>query len=485
MAELTVDLGNYNTILTFRDLGEGASGLLKGVAREVQECPGVLFVPSLIHMGDGPLLGEEVLWSGLYEEEGTFRDLKDHVLHPAPVSRSIRGRRISHKAAAAAFLAHLVERVRAELGQRLDVVLLFPNVGAEAYREWLRSVDFGSAASVTLVDEDTAVALGYGVNLFVDDLVMVFDFGFSSIRARVVQFHWLGREAYAPPVIKAAASLPVGTADLKQKILRELHTDASDEQLPSFYWKKFALHADGETLSDERFQELLERENLAAYVQRVIERAHEEASLGGVKPQDIRRVLLVGGGTRIPLVRRILAENYGERVLGHLPELAAGRGGVAFLADSPVDDMVHQTYSMQVRDPITGEYSYPVVVERFTRYPTRSPTARYIVNTYYEGQYELHLKLFRTVNPGESGQSREILFGEDGKMSFVASRTEEVHEPLGTGPVVIPVHPPGRVGERRFLLEFGVDNQKRLLVTAKDLREEKVLWQEKPLIDLQ
>jgi hypothetical protein len=179
-----------------------------------------------------------------------------------------------------------------------------------------------------------------------------------------------------------------------------------------------------------------------------------------------------------------LEQNFGDRVVGDLPELAAGRGGVAFLSDSPVDDMVRQAYAIQVRDPITGEYHYPVVVPKFTRYPTRGTTARYIVNTFYDGQYELQLRLFRTTGDGEAPGSREILFGDDGKISFVGARNQEAHEAVPDAVFEIPVDPPGRIGERRFLLEFAIDTQKRLVVTVRDLREEKVLWEEKPLTTL-
>ncbi len=485
MADIAVDLGNYNTLITFREGDTRYRGLLKGVARRVRDVPGTLFVPSLVHFGRQLLLGEEVLRAGVYGDDATFRDLKDHVLHPTPVGRKVGDRRITHKEAAVAFLRGVMERLAAELDEGVHAVILFPSVGGEAFREWLGEVDLDPVRSVTLVDEDTALALGYGLNLFTDDLVAVFDFGFSALRVRVVQFHWMGREAYSPPVIKASVSVPVGTADLKQRILRELHADDMGKPLPSFYWKRFVLHeADAHTWGQEEFRKILERENLAAEVQRALDRALEEARLSGVEPDAIRKVLLLGGGTRIPIVRRTLEENFGDRILGTQPELATGRGALRFLSDSPVDDMVRDTYSLQVRDPISGEYHYPVVVERFTRYPTRNPTARYIVNTFYDGQYELHLRIYRSAGGGPRAEAREILYGDDGRISFVASQEDETHEPAMDGPLVIPVHPPGRVGERRFLLEFKVDARKRLTVTVKDLREEKLIWEERPLIEL-
>jgi molecular chaperone DnaK (HSP70) len=486
MLNLTIDVGNYNTIITFGPGCEDLGGVLPGVAASTGELPGALFVPSLVHIGEDRVrIGEEVLSAGLYEDDGCFRDLKDHVLHHAPVARNVRGLRVTHKKAAADFLSELTRRLHQGLGQAMNVVFLFPNLDGDLFREHLRYADLAGARSVTLVDEDTAAALGYGVNLFTEDLVLVFDFGFSAVRARLLQFHWLGRESYQPPIVRASMALPVGTADLKLKILRELHADDPDAAMPGFYWKKFSLHSHDEgAWSQTRFQELLAREDLAAQVQATLDGALEEARLGGVGAGDVKKVLLLGGGTRIPLVRRTLEENFGDRVLGDLPELAPGRGGVQFLTASPVDDMVNDAYTLQMRDPITGEYHYPVLVEKFTRFPTAQPTARFVVNTFYDGQYELHLKVFRTQRDGDGPTGREILYGDDGKISFVNAGAGDAHEPAMAGPLTIPVNPPGRLGERRFLLEFKVDSQKRLLITVKDLREEKLLWEDKPIIDL-
>ncbi|NTU59926.1 MAG: hypothetical protein HGA98_02580, partial [Deltaproteobacteria bacterium] len=75
MADLTIDLGNYNTIITFREPREDVHRLLAGVARSIQEFPEALFVPSLVCVGESVLLGEEVLTQGMYEDVGTFKDL--------------------------------------------------------------------------------------------------------------------------------------------------------------------------------------------------------------------------------------------------------------------------------------------------------------------------------------------------------------------------------------------------------------------------
>jgi len=482
--DVSIDLGNYNTFIAFSTPSDRIHGLLKGVARTIQKVPGMLCVPSLVNVDDGIPIGEEVLTQGLYDQEATFRDLKDHVMHPAPVSRTVNGKKVLHKEAAALFLRQLVRKLGDELGEPLNIVLFHPTVDGAGFREWLRTVDLGSARSVTILDEDTAVALGYGVNLFSDDLVLFFDFGFSSIRSRLVQFHWRGREAYTPPLVRAASLLPIGSADIKQKILRELHADEGEKALPSFYWKKFVLHEDTfEDVTPEQFRAFIEKENLAGTVQKAIDRLWEEAETRGLSKERVRKVCLIGGATRIPMVRATLEHNFGGRILSELPEVAACQGGIQFLTDRPVDDMVRHDYAMRVRDPISGEHHFPVVVEKYTRYPSKGAVSRYIVNTYYDGQCEVFVEIYRTVQAEEDLGSREVLFDPKGWISLVSSRTSDVREPVGQ-PFPLPVQPAGRVGERRILLEFSVDSQKRLVLSARDLREEKTLCEDRPIADL-
>lgn len=483
--DVAINLGNYKTKLIFSESSPRIHTLLKGVASSVPEYPDTLLVPSLISLGEEVAIGEEVLLRGLYDKDSTFHDLKDHTVHPAPVARSFDDKKVTYKEAAAIFLGQVVKRLQNELNEPLNLVLFYPTVEGSGFRDWLRSVDFSMARSVTIVDEDTAVAWGYDINLYQDDLLLFFDFGFSSIRARLVQFHWRGREAYQPPFVRASVVTPVGSADIKQRILRELHADEADRKLPPFYWKRFVLHED--TFSDvtpEQFQQFIEKENLAGLVQQTIDRLWEEASARGIQKEDVKKVCLIGGGTRIPAVRLTLEQNFKGRILSEFPEVAACRGGLHFLSARPVDDMVRYDYSMKVRDPISGERHYPVVVEKYTRYPTKGAVSRYIVNTYFDGQYEIFLEIYRTVQTEDDLGSREVVFDEKGWISLVNSRTSDVRESVGE-PIVIPVQPAGRVGERRVLLEFSVDSQKRLVLSARDLREEKTLWEDRPIVSLQ
>jgi hypothetical protein len=51
-------------------------------------------------------------------------------------------------------------------------------------------------------------------------------------------------------------------------------------------------------------------------------------------------------------------------------------------------------------------------------------------------------------------------------------------------PTFLPADPPARQGEARFEVEFGIDANKRLLVTARDLRTGRLTHRDYPVVKL-
>lgn len=485
MSQVIIDFGNYDTVVALHNTPSGGCSPLHGIARAERAAPEALSVPSLIHFGETVELGGEVLRSGKYHDKGTFQDLKDYVTHPADVPRVVRGRRITHKQAAAEYLRLLVERLHRDLGGDFDLALICPGYKRKACLEWLRSIRWAGARSVTLVDEDTALALGHGVSLLEEDLVLVLDFGFSSIRARLVQFQWSGLEAGVSPVGRASARVPFGMADLKLAALCRLQRHGPGAQPELLDGKHSMLHdAGADRLGLDKCEAILNGSDPTQHLRLALDRLREQARLVNLQPEDAHRVLLTGGGASLSSVRRLTEEWFGERVSCDPVGLAACRGGQSFLADRHLDDMVRSTYSVRLRDPVSGEYLYPVIVDRFTRYPTRSPTARYIVNTYYDGQTAVNLEVFKCSDLKRQESLREVVFGADNRVSIVGIQKEPEPEPAMDSPLVITVNPPGRWGERRLHLEFNVDNQKRLRVSVRDLREQRTLLESQDLIAL-
>lgn len=485
MSQVAIHFGNYNTAVIVEDAAWKGCSPLQGIARAIQPAPGAWLVPSLIHLGDTVEVGDQVLQSGKYHAEGTFQDLKDHVTHPADVPRVVRGRRISHKQAASEYLRLLVEHLGRHLDRDFDLALICPACERDACAEWLCSIPCSGARSVTPVDEDMALAVGHGINLFEEDLLLVLDYGFSSIRARLVQFYPLGAQSDTSPVVRASARVPVGMADLKLAALCQRHQPASEDHAAALDGRNLVLHdPSADELDLDTCRPMLGGLNATDYVRMVLDRLREQARLVNLRLEDAQRVLLTGGGSSLSPVRRMMEEWFGEKVLWDPAGLAACRGGLAVFGDRHRDDMVRSAYSVRMRDPVSGEYIYPIVVNRFTRFPTRSPTARYIVNTYYDGQTAVNLEVFKISAVHGKGTLWEVVFGENKQVSIVGVEKEPEPEPAMEGPLVIPVDPPGRCGERRLHLEFNVDNRKRLRVSVRDLREQRTILESLDLIGL-
>jgi hypothetical protein len=485
MARLAIDLGNCSTKLTLDRKRVDGSHLLPGLGGEVHNAPWTVLVPSLIQFGVEELLGEEVNRAGLVGDPATFRDFNDHLRHPLPAVRAVQGRSVGSEHAAEAFLSGLVERVRGAIDEELDVVLIAPWSRDGVCRRWLRSVRVPAARSLAVLDKDTALVLGNGTGGFTRGPVLVFDFGFSAIRARVVQASWYGRDSYTEPEERASVEVACGLADLKLDALRRCSDALAEQGVPAGEVEgRLFLDVARDWIGGSELGGALDVHRAREQARRALEMVLEEASLHGVRAEDVAGVFLCGGGAALAPVRTLLGERFGDRVTVDPFSLATGRGGLAFLADSPMDDMVWGHYALRMRDPITGEYHYPTIVERFTRFPTRQPTARFIVNTFYDGQTAVDLEVYRSADAEGGSAMLEVLFDADGRPGFSQIGERRVYERAMETPLVIPVDPPGRIGERRLHLEFHVDTRKHLLLSVKDLREERVIYQDQSVLSL-
>jgi hypothetical protein len=51
-------------------------------------------------------------------------------------------------------------------------------------------------------------------------------------------------------------------------------------------------------------------------------------------------------------------------------------------------------------------------------------------------------------------------------------------------PTFLHADPPAKKGEPRFEVEFGIDSNKRLLITARDLRDKAIVYRDHPVVRL-
>jgi len=207
-------------------------------------------------------------------------------------------------------------------------------------------------------------------------------------------------------------------------------------------------------------------------------------------------VLMVGGSSQIPSVQRTLRRIFGrERVMLNRPLDAVARGAAAFVAGVDFYDHIQHDYAIRYVNREKGDYDYRIIVRHGTSYPTADPVARLTVKASYDGQARLGIAIFEI---GErrrrgSGQPVELVFDPSGAARVMQVTPDDEDRRtyfwMNEGnPTFLATTSSAtssaRQGEPRFEVEFNIDGNKRLLITARNLRTGRVTHRDYPVVKL-
>ncbi len=529
---LAVDFGTSNTVVAVWDetRGDGTplhipdyGVLLNGEGEQIS------VVPSLIHyMPDRRRwIGAQVLQQNLYHAPHTFRWMKRYIANRSPIKLRLDGRQISPFDAGRDFLTGVLLFAREELDiADEEIALTVPVESFEHYEDWLSEVaETAGMPRFRLIDEPSAAALGYGAHIQPGDVYLIFDFGGGTLDISVVLIEedtgqtsgGAGRRCRV--LGKAGVELGGMTLDqwLFQEVLRRCGRTDLDEDVRQVSNAllvecerakerlSFQERADvsvvnpytGAVLSAEftraQFEALLDAHDAFATLDRTLRRALNGARERGYREEDIKAVLMVGGSSQIPAVRNTLNRIFGkDRVLLNRPLDAVARGAAAFVAGVDFYDHIQHDYAIRFLNRQKGDYDYRVIVNRGTPYPTDEPLARLQVKTSHEGQTQLGIAIFE-ISERHSRRSderpMELVFDPSGaaRVVDVAPDDEERRSYFWMNegsPMFLSANPPGKQGEARFAVEFSIDGNKRLLLTARDLKTGSLTHRDYPVVKL-
>jgi molecular chaperone DnaK (HSP70) len=439
------------------------------------------------------------------------------------------GRRaVTAREAARAFVRELLAEVKRATGRRLrDLVVTSPVSAFESYRAEVQSFlkDLG-VKRVRFVDEPVAAALGYGLNLSHERDVLVVDIGGGTMHVVLVRMSPRGAVGGEAQVLAKRGRLMGGNAvdgwvltDLCRQMDYELE-GGEDESLR--LWRRLMLSEacrvkeqvffrDSETflltppglaaregsrppgssfvtLTKARLGEILEENGFYRGLTSSLDEVFEQAKM---TPADVEDVLLVGGSTLLPGVFPMLEERFERRRLRAWQPFEAVAYGAACFAAGRVaaSDFIVHDYAFVTHDARTGTEQHTVIVPRGTRFPT-SPELwkRQVVPTCSLGEPETIFKLLIC----------EIARG-DGERRFVWDAAGDLHKvggASGEAQVVVPLNaasptlgyldPPHSPRDRRPRLEvaFGVNAERWLVATVRDLLTQRDLLREEPVVRL-
>jgi Fe-S protein assembly chaperone HscA len=333
---LGIDLGTTNSLVAVMDLTH---------PRILTDAEGRKIVPSIVSVDEqGQLVAGEVARDMLLTHpERTVYSVKrlmgrgvadvqeELALFPfriAEDSESVIRLRLGDRTytppeISAAVLRQLKENAEAALGEEArEAVITVPAYFNDAQRQATK--DAGKLAGLEvlrLVNEPTAASLAYGLDKRKEGVIAVYDFGGGTFDISILRLHDGIFE-----VLATHGDTHLGGDDIDNLLLRialediasEWHQDLSTDPEGVQRLRRAVIKAKEElsfvtssdielTYKGKSYQRHLDRQLFERLISLIVERTLEpcRACLGDAKltPEQIDEVVLVGGSTRIPLVR--------------------------------------------------------------------------------------------------------------------------------------------------------------------------------------
>lgn len=436
---------------------------------------------------------------------------------PTRMLARVGNQRYSARDIARAFLRELSHAAQKATGERIrDLTITVPVDSYDTYRAELRAIaDTVGIGHLHFVDEPVAAAVGYGLGVDRPREVLVFDMGGGTMHVARVTLQPRGVESGRCEVQAKAGRamggnvvdrwlleefckrldfrMPEGVDETEALWLQTMEAEARrvKESLHFQEQETFLLTAPEElrglrarvggsqrlTVHRSDLEAILEARGLYSAIQASVEQV-------GGQPEE---VLLIGGSTLLPGIHRLFEARFGrDRLRAWQPFEAVVLGAAAQAAGQFTSaDLIVHDYAILTHDPKTGAPTHTVIIPRGTRFPTAPDLwRRPMVPTCALGEPETVFKL--VVYEIGRGSAEERRFGWDtGGNLQVLAEGDQVLVPLNaSNPAIGALDPPHPPSDRkpRLDLAFGVNEDRWLIVTVKDLRTQRTLMDRSPVV---
>ncbi len=285
---------------------------------------------------------------------------------------------------------------------------------------------------LTLINEPTAAAICYGLNAQDDQTVLVYDFGGGTLDVTVLRIHHGMFEEIASKGIGKLGGDDVDAA-LAKVLADRFQQKTGFDIMNSPYKQQFMLACERAKidLSSEHsavarkamlvpekhlnLEEEIDRGTFERTIMPLITKSgtaiDEALKLRGMRPKDIDRILLVGGTSKIPLIRRYVSEKLagkepesfervdpmtcvaqGAAIVSAILQGAPGLDNYAYsvklehsLCANPVDQRTNRVYL----DPIIKRGADIPCSFTKTYYPVADPADKVLISVYEGDVYDM------------------------------------------------------------------------------------------------
>ena len=416
----------------------------------------------------------------------------------------VGGRRMTVPEVSAMVLTHLRQLCEEQFEEEVTgAVITVPANFSDSQRQGTKEAGRIAGLEVMrLVNEPTAAALAYGYGRAMDQRVAVFDFGggtfdFSLLKIDSDIFEVLGTDGEfflggddidqmvaeflaaemnrtlkidPRPIPTAMSRLSMAAEQIKQYLTSNQQAGGTiDGIVVNDTGKSVSVEFE---LSRDRFNDMIE-----GYVDRTIDVCRNVLASTGLEIGDIDDVIMVGGSTRIPLVRERLAEFFAKEPATRInPDEVVAHG--AAIQAAMLAGEVHQGERAESADGL-AENPMPIdlgfsedgqpsqgggaLLLDVTPATLRIATAGGYSEPFVEKNSPIPIERSKLFTTAHANQSRVVIECYRG-----SKRRQEDNELLGS--LELNDIPPGDRGAAEIEVTFRVDPDSILHVRAKDLR---------------
>ncbi|MBW3050017.1 molecular chaperone DnaK [Prochlorococcus marinus XMU1403] len=506
---LAIDLGSSTTVVVFqKENGQPPELLdLPPISRAIGEIPSLIWKSS--EKEESYLIGQQIIDLNLFNEKenNLSQDFKRWI--GSTEIEPIYDSKITPEKAGEILIHSIWEKVSQKVNIK-RLVLTAPVDTYREYRTWLVNVcNSLEVKEIALVDEPTAAAMGAGLEP--GSTLLVLDFGGSTIDmsivaleggegqaspiAQLIRFDGNNLEGKSTQVLRTAkvlgkSGLRLGGKDIDRwifhhllpgenptnSILRkaeELKCELSNTNIKEtlVITKKVNNIQNEEKflkLSKKGLEELLIEKGLLKSIERLFIQTINSAKRNSFELKDLDSVVLVGGGSRIPLIK-----NYLSDICNSIP----------FLTPPPIEAIalgaLHLTPGVQIKDVLNKGVSlrcwnkknekhiwHPLFLAGQT-WPTNKPL-EIILAASINSQLSMDLIIGE---PQEEG-SNEIIY-TNGLPTLKTIESKDKIKKITNTIISIPLDPPGEIGQDCIKLIFNINDNCQLEVEGVDLRNNK------------